>query len=49
LNETRKLNDPSHEEQWLQSGDVVELEVDELGILSNTITAEETDWSLPKR
>lgn len=46
LNGTGKLNDPAYQEQWLQNGDVIELEVDELGILSNTITAEETDWSL---
>jgi fumarylacetoacetate (FAA) hydrolase len=49
LNGTGKLNDSNYEEQWLQSGDVIELEVDELEILSNTIVAEETDWSLPKR
>jgi fumarylacetoacetate (FAA) hydrolase len=49
LNGTGKLNDPAYQEQWLQSGDVVELEVDQLEILSNTIVAEETDWSLPQR
>lgn len=46
LNGTGKLNDPNYEEQWLKDGDVVELEVDELGILSNTIIGEETDWSI---
>ena len=46
LNGTGKLNDPAYEEQWLQQGDVVELEIDELGVLSNTITADEYDWSL---
>jgi fumarylacetoacetate (FAA) hydrolase len=49
LNGTGKLNDSNYEEQWLQAGDVIELEVDELEILSNTIVAEETGWSLPKR
>jgi fumarylacetoacetate (FAA) hydrolase len=49
LNGTGKLNDSNYEEQWLQSGDVIELEVDELEILSNTIVAEETGWSLPSR
>lgn len=49
LNGTGKLNDPSHQEQWLQNGDVVELEVDELGALSNTIVAAETDWSILKK
>ena len=46
LNGTGKLNDPNYQEQWLKAGDVVELEVDELGVLSNTIVAEETEWSL---
>jgi hypothetical protein len=40
LNGTGKLNDPNYTEQWLQVGDLVELEVDALGILSNTIVAE---------
>jgi fumarylacetoacetate (FAA) hydrolase len=46
LNGTGKLNDANYEEQWLKEGDVVELEVDQLGILSNTIVAEETDYSI---
>ena len=46
LNGTGKLNGPDYREQWLQNEDVVELEIDELGILSNTIIAEETDWSI---
>jgi fumarylacetoacetate (FAA) hydrolase len=46
LNGTGKFNDPNYTEQWLQNGDVVELEIENLGILSNTITAEETDWSI---
>ena len=49
LNGTGKFNDPAYEEQWLQQGDVVELEIDELGVLSNTITADEDDWSLLAR
>jgi fumarylacetoacetate (FAA) hydrolase len=48
LNGTGKLNDPNFQEQWLNDGDVVELEIDELGVLSNTIVAEETDWSILK-
>jgi fumarylacetoacetate (FAA) hydrolase len=48
LNGTGKLNDPDYAEQWLQSGDVVEMEIDGLGLLSNTIVAEETDWSILK-
>jgi fumarylacetoacetate (FAA) hydrolase len=46
LNGTGKLNDPDYKEQWLQAGDVVEMEIDGLGILSNTIVAEESEFSL---
>ena len=48
LNGTGKLNDPNYQEQWLQAGDDVEMEIDKLGRLSNTIVAEETDWSILK-
>jgi fumarylacetoacetate (FAA) hydrolase len=48
LNGTGKLNDPNYTEQWLQPNDVVEMEIDALGKLSNTIVAEETDWSILK-
>ena len=46
LNGTGKLADAAYKEQWLQNGDVVELEIDGLGILSNTIVAEESDWRI---
>jgi len=49
LNGTGKLNDPDYAEQWLNNGDVVDMSIDGLGTLSNTITAEETDWSLLRR
>lgn len=48
LNGTGKLHDPNYKEQWLQPGDVVEMEIDGLGLLKNTIVAEETDFSLLK-
>jgi fumarylacetoacetate (FAA) hydrolase len=48
LNGTGQLNDPNYQEQWLQAGDEVEREIDKLGRLSNTIVAEETDWSILK-
>lgn len=48
LNGTARLNDPQAPQQWLQPGDVVEMEIDALGMLSNTIVAEETDWSILK-
>jgi fumarylacetoacetate (FAA) hydrolase len=46
LNGTGKLQDPSYSEQWLKEGDVVELEIDGLGILSNTIASEEDNFSI---
>jgi fumarylacetoacetate (FAA) hydrolase len=49
LNGTGKLNDPNYNEQWLEEGDVVELEIEQLGRLSNTITRDEDDFSILKR
>jgi fumarylacetoacetate (FAA) hydrolase len=49
LNGTAKLEDPNFPEQWLLAGDVVEMEIDGLGKLSNTIVAEDSDWSILKR
>jgi fumarylacetoacetate (FAA) hydrolase len=46
LNGTGLLNDPNYKVQWLQPGDVVEMEIDGLGRLKNTIVAEDTDWSI---
>ncbi len=48
LNGTGKLNNPNYQEQWLQAGDVVEMEIDGLGKLSNTIVKEESDFSILK-
>lgn len=49
LNGTGKLNDPHYTEQWLQDGDVVELEIEGIGKLENTVVAEESDWSILQR
>jgi len=46
LNGTGKLNDENYTEQWLKEGDVIEMEVDSLGILINTIVKEESDFSI---
>ncbi len=46
LNGTGRLNDPNYTEQWLQAGDKIELEVDGLGILGNTIIREDSTLSL---
>lgn len=46
LNGTGLLNNPDFEPQWLQDGDVVEMEIDGLGKLSNTIVKDESDFSI---
>lgn len=46
LNGTGKLNDPNYKEQWLQEGDVVEMAIDKLGWLQNTIVREEEKFSI---
>lgn len=46
LNGTGLLNDPDFKPQWLQEGDVVEMEIDALGKLSNTILKDESDFSI---
>jgi fumarylacetoacetate (FAA) hydrolase len=46
LNGTGLLNDPNYKVQWLQPNDVVEMTIEGLGHLENTIVAENTDWSI---
>jgi fumarylacetoacetate (FAA) hydrolase len=46
LNGTGKLNDPNYQEQWLQDGDVVEMTIEQLGKLSNTMVREQDDFSI---
>lgn len=46
LNGTGKLNDPNYQEQWLQPGDVVEMEIEGLGLLKNNIVRDESDFSI---
>ena len=46
LNGTGKLNDPEYKEQWLKEGDVIEMEIDGLGKLINTIVKDESDFSI---
>lgn len=48
LNGTAKLNDPDAVPQWLQANDEVVLEVEQMGVLTNTIKAVETDFSILK-
>ena len=46
LNGTGLLNDPNFKPQWLQPNDVVEMEIEGLGRLSNTIRKVDTDFSI---
>lgn len=46
LNGTGKLNNPDYEEQWLQEGDEIEMEVEGLGKLKNRIVKDESDFSI---
>ena len=48
LNGTGLLNDPDYKPQWLQAGDIVEMEITGLGRLTNTIRKANTDWSILK-
>ncbi|HEX6180881.1 MAG TPA: fumarylacetoacetate hydrolase family protein [Chitinophagaceae bacterium] len=49
LNGTGKLNDPNYQEQWLQEGDVVEMEIEQLDRLTNTIMRDNDDFSILAR
>ncbi|OKS84996.1 fumarylacetoacetate hydrolase family protein [Mucilaginibacter polytrichastri] len=46
LNGTGLLNDPNYPVQWLQSGDLIEMDVTGLGMLGNVITKVDSDWSI---
>ena len=46
LNGTGLLNDPNYPVQWLKAGDVVEMEIEGLGRLKNTIVKENSTLSL---
>lgn len=48
LNGTGLLKDPNYQSQWLQPGDIVEMEITGLGRLTNTIRKADTDWSILK-
>jgi fumarylacetoacetate (FAA) hydrolase len=49
LNGTGKLNDPNYTEQWLQEGDIVEMEIAGLGKLRNVLKRDESDFSILAR
>jgi fumarylacetoacetate (FAA) hydrolase len=46
LNNNGRLNNPDYKEQWLQENDIVEIEIESLGKLSNTIIKDESDFSI---
>lgn len=46
LNGTGKFQDPNYEEQWLQEGDEVEMEIEQLGKLENKMVSEGDDYSI---
>jgi fumarylacetoacetate (FAA) hydrolase len=46
LNGTGKLNNQDYPEQWLQEGDTIEMEIEGLGKLSNTIVKDEDNFSI---
>ncbi len=46
LNGTGLLNDANYKVQWLQPNDVVEMEIKGLGLLSNTIRKDSSDFSI---
>lgn len=46
LNATRKNAEPDETEQWLNEGDTIEMEIDGLGKLTNTIVKDESDFSI---
>lgn len=48
LNGTAKLHNPDAVPQWLQPNDEVVLEVEQMGVLRNTIRAVDTDFSILK-
>lgn len=46
LNGTGLLNDPGYKTQWLQENDEVEMQIEGLGCLKNTIKKHDTDFSI---
>lgn len=46
LNGTGLFNNPDYKVQWLQPNDLVEMEITGLGVLSNIIKKEDTDFSI---
>jgi fumarylacetoacetate (FAA) hydrolase len=45
LNGTQKLTNPNFKERWLKEGDIVEMEIDGLGKISNKIITNNSNYS----
>ena len=48
INEAARQKDPQYEDQWLKEGDEITMEVEELGVLKNTIARDELDYSISR-
>ena len=46
LNGTGLLNDKHYQSQWLQNGDVIDMEITGLGTLNNTVRRANSTWSI---
>ena len=46
INGSQKLANPNYKEKWLKEGDVIEMEVDGLGKISNKIIAHNSNYSI---
>jgi fumarylacetoacetate (FAA) hydrolase len=46
LNGTGKMNNPNYVPQWLKEGDIVEMEIEHIGSISNTIVKEDSSCSI---
>jgi len=46
INGSQKLTNPNYKEKWLKEGDVIEMEVDGLGKISNKIIAHNSNYSI---
>ncbi len=46
LNGTNKINDPEYNERWLKDGDIIEMEIEGLGRISNKIIAHKSNYKI---
>jgi len=46
LNGTNKVHDPNYNEKWLKNGDLIEMEIEGLGRISNKIIAHKSNYKI---